>query len=108
MSFNAASIKRLDYDFTSFATNDGAGLCSGKGIIPEPSTARLDAFEKFRATFDAAAASEADESVLGVVRKATADLCGGSPTLEELEELPPRILAGFTQWLVEELSDPKA
>ena len=41
------------------------------------------------------------------MRRILADVCGGSPTLAQLEILPSRILRLFTAWLHEELTTPK-
>lgn len=42
------------------------------------------------------------------MRRILADVCGGSPTLVQIELLPSRILRLFTSWLHEQLSSPKA
>lgn len=41
------------------------------------------------------------------LRRILADICGGSPTLAQIELLPSRHLRLFTAWLNEELSAPK-
>ena len=42
------------------------------------------------------------------MRRILADVCGGSPTLAQIELLPSRILRLFTAWLHEQLTAPKA
>lgn len=42
------------------------------------------------------------------MRRILADVCGGSPTLAQIELLPSRILRLFTAWLHEQLQAPKA
>ena len=41
------------------------------------------------------------------MRRILADVCGGSPTLAQIELLPSRHLRLFTAWLNEELTAPK-
>lgn len=115
--FSAASVAALSYDFTSFPQDDGEGRCTGKGVIPEPTKAKLRAFyEGFDALMqrdvDAeppsedeikALAAEMDEKVYGLL----SGVCSGKPSVEELKQLPPRILSGFTRYIMESLA-PKA
>lgn len=42
------------------------------------------------------------------MRRILADVCGGAPTLAQIELLPSRILRLFTAWLHEQLTSPKA
>lgn len=37
------------------------------------------------------------------IRSAVADLCAGSPTKEQIDELPPRVFLAFSQWIQGEM-----
>lgn len=112
--FSAASVAALSYDFRAFPKDDDSGeRCTGKGTTPEPSKARLDDFYKgFAESFGAlseAAPEDADLEALAEERgdkmyQLLADVCGQKPSVDELKELPPRILAKYTTWLLGELS----
>lgn len=130
--FTAAELETLDFDFTGIPSatqptptpeepNPPVAYCTGKGVVPEPSTARLGRFYDYldegRKTIrDAIAAQEhGDDPTGGVqasarlsetldrVRAALADVCGGHPSRAEIDELPPRALAAFFGWLAGEL-----
>lgn len=121
-NFSYGSIEALDYDFTGVPSNSANGCCKGKGAIPEPTQAHLKAYAQalrnlYGLTEDddpsniakaiksekSASAEERAERLL----RLTADLCQGSPSAEELLELPPRIRNAFMKWVYQELSDPE-
>jgi|GEM_PF-2332454 len=123
MSFSAGSVSTLDYDFTAIPREDGQGTCSGKGIVTEPSEGRIKAFATALSEFQARVTEiEAEASKEGIddateealkveaealtskVKEVVADFCAGSPSLEELTQLPPRYFRAFTSWLGQELS----
>lgn len=148
--FNAATaVESLDWDFTAFG--------GGEGVVPEPSTKRINTFfAEIRALAkdarelrgQAEGLSQVEESddltdeqmdeVLGSMDEATAKavdfqqrsveaiaaLCGadwvesgdyhedgtpklvlkgGSPSLDQLETLPYRVLQEFTRWITDEI-----
>ena len=107
-AFGADAVERLDFDFSAFPRGDGQpGNCTGKGYIPEPSEARLMGFQKALMAIGDAEDDESVESALPQVRQALAEFCQGHPTLEEIEQLPPRVLAAFVRWLRDQFG-PKA
>jgi hypothetical protein len=110
----------LDWDFTAHG--------AGKGTVPEPSEKRLNKFltdltvaqqgaqealagvtaagndpEKMLAAI-AELPDGALPSVTSVLTKPYAELCGGSPTLAQLNKLPPRVRLAFFAWLGGELN----
>lgn len=122
------SVESLDYDFTAFGGKEGT--------IQEPSTAKVNTFfnrmkelmrevsamqSKFQDLEDDDLDGEALADKIGQVEEATAgaeeyqsksiqylaELCGNSPSVEELEMLPYRVLTAFTQWLVGEIRPKK-
>lgn len=116
--FSAASVTPLSYDFTLFPLDgsDNGARCTGKGRIPEPSKRALEAFfREFEAVFrpgvDEApsdddvvhAVEDLEDQIYGLL----SNVCSGQPSPEELKQLPPRILAAFTRYLLENLA-PKA
>ncbi len=124
-NFSAASLEKLDYDFTSFDRNDGGGKCRGRGIVPEPSDAAIKRFgEAMKDIFkdlgdvqlndeggviltdELLDMAETDEQT-ALLRLAVSELCGGSPSAEDLEQLPPRVYNAFSKWISAELFDPK-
>lgn len=120
MGFDASSVAVLAYDFTSFpkdAAEGPAERCTGKGRIPEPSRAKVDAFWKSQAEVletlsEASADADADlDDVKARIEESVyqriSDVCSGRPSVDELKELPPRILFAFARYLAESLA-PKA
>ena len=111
--FSAASVPVLSYDFTAFP-KDGSDVerCSGKGRIPEPSKAKLDAFWQGLPGLLEGLDPDADEDEIkatveeGVLQRIS-DVCSGKPSADELRELPPRILFKFAEYLRDNLA-PKA
>jgi hypothetical protein len=108
--FSSATVAALTFDFTAFPSDTDPNVrCTGKGIVPEPSTARLKAFgEALRSLYGTDEPSE-DAVVQSLeerikeredaIYKAYADLCAGKPSEEELRQLPPRIFGQFCAWL---------
>lgn len=111
--FSAALVEALTYDFTSFPKDGediGGERCAGKGRIPEPSKAQLEAFYRWLPSMRAELLTDEDAEALDrneATYKALADLCSDRPCAEELAELPPRIFFKFVGWLLRELA-PKA
>lgn len=123
--FSLSALEDLAFDFTGFPRNDGKGNCTGKGVIPEPTQAHLTAYaEGMKKLYDAESdpekiAAQADKDLSPRARDAatkkrarqllalTSALCQGTPTTDELEELPPRVLTAFFKWVRKELSDPE-
>lgn len=113
--FSVSAVERLDYSFIGFPRDDGNGYCTGKGTIPEPSQAQLDEyFEALGeiggedsleslANADARESREQLEKLLDIV----ATLCSGTPSQEELSQLPPRIKIAFIRWIGQEFSNPE-
>ncbi len=113
-------VEPLEWDFTAYN--------GGKGVVPEPSEKRLDKFITDLAISQAknaaqmagveAAGSDPEAllaaiaalpdgslpSVLSVLTKPYADLCGGSPSAAQLGKLPPRVRLAFFTWLAGELN----
>jgi len=113
-------VEPLEWDFTAYN--------GGKGTVPEPSEKRLDKFitdlavsqAKNAASMAGVEAAGTDPeailtaiaalpegqlpSVLSVLTKPYADLCGGSPTLAQISKLPPRVRLAFFSWLAGELN----
>lgn len=108
-------VEPLEWDFTKYN--------AGTGTVPEPSEKRLEKFitdlavaqaknatvmagveeagtdpEKLLAAIAALPEGQLP-SVLSVLTKPYADLCGGSPTLAQLTKLPPRVRLAFFGWL---------
>jgi hypothetical protein len=125
--FNAAEVVSeddLDFDFSKYV--EGV-----KGRIPEPSAEALDKFyrrgfeiakdaginidevaepgERGRAALVKALANApegATEKMRHAEIEATAELCQGTPSVEQIEALPYRIQQAFTAWLMAKFADP--
>lgn len=106
--FTAAAVNTLDFDFTGIPSATGVGNCTGKGVVAEPTESRLEGlYESVKAL---ASEDNPDANAIGAMRQAVVDFCGGTPTAEEVADLPPRYLAAFARWLLSELGggeDPK-
>lgn len=127
--FDAGSVvEPLDYDFT---TVRGYKRKSAKGTITEPNDEKIAAFiSSLRdmmkeagsivgdgvedlanpATFFAQLDSYDPEKFLGVFRgmaTAYSDLCSGSPSVEEIIDLPLRVRVRFFAWLQGEVVSPE-
>lgn len=119
--FSLESLNDLSFDFTEIPHASGTGFCTGKGVMDEPSKDRIEAFfDSINAlrkrVADAAkdksgkkleAITEDAEELLTGMRQALSDVGNGSPTVAQLEQLPPRALRGFSDWVQQELTDPK-
>lgn len=114
--FSIDAVEPLDYDFTQAPSNSGKGMCKGKGTIPEPSEALLEAYsaavrdlykvedgESIAKKMDADKQKETSDKLLSL----TATLCQNSPSKAELKELPPRICTAFMKWVFKEIADPE-
>lgn len=111
-------IESLDYDFTGIPSNDGKGMCVGKGRIPEPTQPQLEAYsEGIKVLYGLNDKDEANEAVQGdekgdastvtSLMALTAGLCQNSPSEKELDQLPPRAKHAFLKWIHAEMVDPK-
>lgn len=116
-NFSSSSVEVLEYDFRDFASNSGKGSCKGHGEIPEPTSDALEAYGaatrelfKVETNKDVKEKLEDDDAAKAKSRellKLTADLCENSPSVEELEDLPPRIQRAFFKWIFKEITDPE-
>jgi hypothetical protein len=122
--FNSSEVvEALDYDLTAHA--------GPKGTVPEPSEAAIaklftrirsevaKEIESFGVTLEEEVqtperllelmSSFDEQKVLTAANVMTdifGELCAGSPTKEQLKELPFRVRNAFFTWLMEELSPP--
>lgn len=116
-NFSSSSVEVLEYDFRDFASNSGSGSCEGHGQIPEPTSDALEAYAAAtRALFavetnkDVKAKLEDDDAAKAKSRELlalTADLCRNTPSVDQLEDLPPRIQRAFFKWIFKEITDPE-
>ena len=122
--FDAGEIKQIKYNLRPYV--DAAG------VVPEPDSPRLNKFIK-RITLLSAATSEEGEAAEQLakggepdltkidreeleklldqnavaedeLRQAVADLCNGSPTPEQIKNLPTRVFTAFFNYLLKKLS----
>jgi len=119
--FSAEKLGSLDFDFTGIKNAKGTGFCTGKGVMDEPSEDRITAyFEATNALRTLVAEALSDKTgakikeiednaggMLDDLRESLSAVGNGSPTIAQLEELPPRALRAFHAWVTEELTDPK-
>lgn len=123
--FSFDAVEALDYDFTGFPSNSKPkAMCKGKGVIPEPSQPRLEAYSqamrelyKVKDVKDVTEAMDADERATksreeekersDKLLALTAELCQNTPSKAELSDLPPRICRAFMKWIFRELADPE-
>jgi hypothetical protein len=112
-TFDASDVATLAFDFTALVRQDGTGLCSGKGTIPEPSAQALARFDIISRTIDAylpspvAPAGQAQAVERTRVLDAIAEVAGeDGPTREQLELLEARALRTFFSWLRQQLASP--
>lgn len=107
------AVEALDYDFTGYGGT--------KGTIPEPTTAHLDRFFEAVQGLSTrvgvgpdASAEEVAQAVAKISKRDAAEftnqikaaivgLCGGSPSQEDVDVLPYRVLMAFLGWLMEAL-----
>lgn len=123
-TFDAGQFGSLRYDFTAFG-----GVT---GIIPDPSDVVLEKFnddyrvllEKYGVsadddevdTNDPQAVQDALEKSKGTsfveqqrdMIQLIADLCSGSPTMDEILRLPFRVRQRFIIWVQQQLVNPEA
>lgn len=131
-SFTGATVQLVDYDFTDIPRPDGKGMCKGKGVVPgqtkaeweeyqeivrhtqtesmkmlpkgtDPNNLTIDQARELMEAADRSVGSRLEEELY----EATVKVCKGSPTREELEELPYVHRQGFCIWLTQELNAPK-
>jgi hypothetical protein len=113
--FNAGLlVEPISYDFTAFG--------GPQGTVVEPSQTKMRAFsKKLQAKFGTsdpaklgeilkAMTPEEQEALIDEQQALIAELCGGCPSLEDLQNLPQRVLTAFLGYLMGELVgvDPKA
>lgn len=122
-TFDAGQYGTLRYDFKKFG-----GV---QGIIPDPSDEQIEAF--MRGMRDSAKEFGQDDSIdvdslsaeelqdlmeddanlrlqeaQDRVCELLGELCGGSPSKEQLLALPLRVRTGFMRWIQEKLMDPES
>jgi hypothetical protein len=132
-----AEVDPLDYDFTTIKALPGAVreiLKDAKGTIPEPSNEQVNKFlRKQRSKLEShgvkiedfdpadqiksmtavakalatASPEDIDKMASGMV-DAVAELCGGTPTREQIDALPQRIQTAFFGWLMGKLTSPES
>lgn len=125
-----AVVEPLDYDFT---TVRGYPHRKAKGVIAEPNDAKIAAFiaslrDMMKEAGSIVGAAPADIavdptaflgqldsyepdkllSVFSGLAAAYSDLCSGSPSAQEIMDLPLRVRVKFFAWLQEEVVSPEA
>lgn len=121
--FNAATaVESLDYDFTAYKPD-------AVGVVPEPTTKQIQAYfdavrniaktmQSLKSDVEQANSGNLpDEEVAAILSKmeeldiatyqdemkdATVALCSGTPSREDLDVLPFRVLQAFMQWITGE------
>jgi hypothetical protein len=123
------AIEALEFDFTAYGGSEG--------VIPEPSSGSVKTYfrsmkdlakeaRKFKGIADSlgnvddltddeisermASIEEAEEGadqLADMQKRALADLCSGTPSYEELGQLPYRVFQAFNRWLVSEINPKK-
>jgi hypothetical protein len=112
----ATAVEPMNYDFTAYG--------GGKGVVPEPSTAEMQSFQREFAKVmrkgqklevsdeDAMKMSEKDFDKLQKDAAAIgeelddliAGLCKGEPSKEDVAKLPFRVKTAFSKWLMEQFA----
>lgn len=113
--FSVDSLEPLEYDFTGIPKDGGKGYCKGKGAIPEPSTKALEEYQAAMQELMRGRSLEAlqkqdteeNKKLLHQTLELTTKLCQNSPSIEELEELPPRYKVGYMKAFNREMSNPE-
>lgn len=128
--FDANYVEPMEYDFTGIrGQGKGRPYCTGKGYVTEPTKGDLEAYqEKVQRIFREAlrqaptvenpsieetrammeqADNDEGARLLEELYEITVDICDGSPSKDELDELPARYQQGFCIWLAQELTSPK-
>lgn len=119
MGFDAATTSPLDFTFRPHL--------DVTGTIPDPTDAEVRAFnvrierlrDELRTTVDAADSDKDDqdgdqiakaEEIAARVQEqmldTVAELCKGTPTREQIDQLPSRVQTAFLEWLIGELRNP--
>ena len=105
----------LAFDFTDFPRADGKGMCSAKGVIPEPSDETLANFLNRCAVLrppqrPGALGGLPVEMRLNALRRELVDIiewvAGGALTRAEVQQLPLRVMVGFVSALGAQLDVP--
>lgn len=118
MGFVAAeAVDPLEFDLSPYGP---------KGVIPEPSDKVLFTFQKaLKSGLEGLGVTVADNADMADLTKhisaldlelqaqflemqttAFAGLCGGMPSLQQLQELPTRIKNAFVGWVMGQFNDP--
>lgn len=110
----ATAVDPMEWDFSHYG--------GGKGVVPEPSTAEMQDFQRdFAKVMRKGQALEiSDEEAMKLSEKAfdklqadaqkigeeldelIARLCKGSPSTEDVATLPFRVKTAFSKWLMEQ------
>lgn len=77
------------------------------GTVAEPSNEALAAFLEAIAALGEAPEGTSGLELLTQAHQATADLCSGTPSVEQFASLPPRLFREFIKWLAGEFTNPK-
>lgn len=124
--FSAELVPASPYDFTGIPSVAG-GKCKGKGLLHEPTHGELEAYRKeLRALYKKSLKNmpenvqptsladvrdlleqDVEDTFFEDLYEITATLCNGSPSREELDELPARQREVFCLWVQKEF-DPNS
>ena len=112
MPFDKDAVALLDFDLTGIPREDGTGYLTEKGVVTEPSEARINAFPAKFTELGAQVKTAGENTPEGVntyreMQTAIIELCGGTPSDNEIRQLSPRYLVAFFRWLMRELQPPK-
>lgn len=126
----AASVEALDYDFS--AVPDYPKALKATGTVKEPSDAKIGKFldglktmvtdakssgldldvpedasaEEMLAALDSVT-GDAFVKLMETTAKLYAELCGGSPSFDQLQALPLRVRTEFYAWIMSEVVRPE-
>jgi len=112
MPFDKDAVALLDFDFTGIPREDGGGFLTEKGVVIEPSETRINAFTAKFTELGVRVKTAGENTPDGVntyreMQTAIIELCGGTPSDNEIRQLSPRYLVAFFRWLMRELQPPK-
>lgn len=108
MPFNVSNVEPLAWSFAGAPRNDGTAFGpEAHGVVPEPTRAALQRFADALTAASKAEPKDGDDGYDELL-KVVGGLCDGSPSVEDLAQLPPRYFSEFCSWLREELFAPKA
>jgi len=112
MPFDKDAVALLDFDFPGIPREDGGGFLTEKGVVSEPSETRINAFSAKFTELGAQIKTAGENTPEGVntyreMQTAIIELCGGTPSDNEIRQLSPRYLVAFFRWLMRELQPPK-